>query len=157
MEKTVLTQEGLDNLKEELHRRITHDRADIADKIKEARAFGDLSENAEYDAAQEALAQNEARIKYLEELIKTATVLSKSEIDASVISVGSTVTIADAEYPDDEETYTLVGRTEADPDLHRISDQSPVGKALIGKREGDTILVEAPGGEFEYKILKVVR
>ena len=125
-------------------------------KIKVARDFGDLSENSEYDAAQNELAIMEARIKDIEETLKNVVILDQSKISKDIVSIGSKVTIKDLNFPDEEpETYILVGMTESNPSENKISDQSPVGKALLGKKKGEKVLVDAPGGEFEYEILDI--
>ena len=156
MADIILTEEGVQKLEEELHVRKSIKRPEIAEKIKVAREFGDLSENSEYDAAQNEHAINEARIKDIEETLKNVVILDQTQISKDVVSVGSKVTICDLDFPDEEpETYILVGMTESNPSENKISDQSPVGKALIGKREGETVVVEAPGGEFTYKIIKI--
>ncbi len=150
----VLTQEGLKNLQDELHYLKTVKRGEVAERIKEARDFGDLSENSEYDAACDESAMTEARIRFIEEQLKSATVLNHSELRNDIVQVGSIVRLLDCEL-DEEVEYTIVGMTESDPEQNRISDQSPVGKALLGKHAGDTIAVVAPGGEFDYKILTI--
>ena len=156
MADIILTEEGVLKLEEELRYLKTTKRPEIAEKIKVARDFGDLSENSEYDAAQNELAIMEARIKDIEETLKNVVVLDQSQLSKDIVSIGSKVTIRDMEYPDDEpEWFIIVGMTESNPSENKISDQSPVGKALLGKKKGEIVLVEAPGGEFEYEILKI--
>ena len=156
MADIILTEEGVLKLEEELHYLKTTKRPEIAEKIKVARDFGDLSENSEYDAAQNELAIMEARIKDIEETLKNVVVLDHSQLSKDVVSIGSRVTIRDLDFPDEEpETFLMVGMTESNPSENKISDQSPVGKALLGKRKGERVLVEAPGGEFEYEILEI--
>lgn len=156
MADIILTEEGVQKLEEELHYLKTTKRPEIAEKIKVARDFGDLSENSEYDAAQNELAIMEARIKDIEETLKNVVILDQSKISKDIVSIGSKVTIKDLNFPDEEpETYILVGMTESNPSENKISDQSPVGKALLGKKKGEKVLVDAPGGEFEYEILDI--
>ncbi len=156
MADIILTEEGVQKLEEELHYLKTTKRPEVAEKIKVARDFGDLSENSEYDAAQNELAIMEARIKDIEETLKNVVILDQSKISKDIVSIGSKVTIKDLNFPDEEpETYILVGMTESNPSENKISDQSPVGKALLGKKKGEKVLVEAPGGEFEYEILDI--
>ncbi len=156
MADIILTEEGVQKLEEELHYLKTTKRPEVAEKIKVARDFGDLSENSEYDAAQNELAIMEARIKDIEETLKNVVILDQSKISKDIVSIGSKVTIKDLNFPDEEpETYILVGMTESNPSENKISDQSPVGKALLGKKKGEKVLVDAPGGEFEYEILDI--
>lgn len=156
MADIILTEEGVQKLEEELHYLKTTKRPEVAEKIKVARDFGDLSENSEYDAAQNELAIMEARIKDIEETLKNVVILDQSKISKDIVSIGSKVTIKDLNFPDEEpETYILVGMTESNPSENKISDQSPVGKSLLGKKKGEKVLVDAPGGEFEYEILDI--
>lgn len=150
-----LTQEGLKKLEEELHYLKATKRGEVAERIKEARGHGDLSENSEYDAACEERAMVEARISTLEEQLKNAQVVDQSDLKSDIVSVGSTVRVLDYEF-DEEIEYSIVGMTESDPAKNKISDQSPVGKALLGKKAGETVVVTAPGGEYTYKILEIV-
>lgn len=154
--EVILTKEGLQKLEQELSTLKAEKRPEIAEKIKEAREFGDLSENSEYEAALDAQAKMEQRISYLEEQLKNAKVLDESEIDKDTVSVGSKVRILDLDMEEEEE-YTIVGKTESDPAENKISDQSPLGQALIGKKKGATVTVDAPGGSYESKILDVSR
>ena len=121
-----------------------------------ARSFGDLSENAEYDEARNEQAKNEARIKDLEELLENAVIMDENAIDTGVVSLGSTVKLRFADS-DDEVVYSLVGSNEADPLEGKISDQSPIGRALMGKKAGDSVTVTAPAGELHFKVLEVAR
>ena len=132
----------------------TQKRQEVAEKIKIARGFGDLSENSEYDAAKEEQAQVEARIIHLENMLKNAKVIDQDDIDLNKVSIGTRVNVYDIEF-DEELEYSIVGSTEADPDLNKISDESPVGKALIGKNIDDIVDVETPGGVFQLKILSI--
>ena len=150
-----LTKEGLNKLEEELHYLKATRRGEVAERIKEARGHGDLSENSEYDAACEERAMVEARIRTLEEQLKYAQVVDQSELKKDIVQVGSSVRVLDYEF-DEEIEYSIVGMTESNPAQNKISDQSPVGKALLGRKVGDTVVVTAPGGEFTYKILEIV-
>ncbi len=150
----LLTDAGLLKLEQELEMLKTQKRQEVAEKIKVARGFGDLSENSEYDAAKEEQAQVEARIVQLENMLKNAKVIDEDEIDLNVVSVGTRVKVYDEEF-DEELEYSIVGSTEADPDLNKISDESPVGRALIGKGIGDVVDVETPGGTIQFKILSI--
>ncbi len=150
----MLTDEGLNKLEQELEMLKTQKRQEVAEKIKVARGFGDLSENAEYDAAKEEQAQIEARIVQLENMLKNAKIIDQDEIDLTKVSIGTKVTVFDVEFEEELE-YSIVGSTEADPDLNKISDESPVGRALIGRNIGDTVDVETPGGVIQMKILSI--
>jgi len=150
----LLTDAGLLKLEQELEMLKTQKRQEVAEKIKVARGFGDLSENSEYDAAKEEQAQVEARIVQLENMLKNAKVIDEDDIDINVVSVGTRVKVYDEEF-DEEIEYNIVGSTEADPDLNKISDESPVGRALIGKTVGDVVDVETPGGTIQFKILSI--
>ena len=152
--KVVLTYEGLKNMEAELENLKTVRRQDVAEKIKEARGQGDLSENAEYDAAKEEPAEIEARIVEIENMLKNAEVIDESEVATDVVSIGSKVTVKDTQDGETSE-YLIVGSTEADPLKGKISDESPVGSALLGHKKGAKVLVEAPMGVIEYKIVKI--
>ena len=154
--QTLYTQQGYQELVDELYRRTHEEREKIKNDIATARGFGDLSENAEYDAARNDQAKNEARIKELEELIENAVILDESNIDSSVISLGSTVKVLNKTI-NVEFTYALVGSNEANPAEGKISDQSPIGAALINKKAGDEITVEVPNGTLAMKVLEVTR
>lgn len=149
-----LTEDGLKQLEEELEYLKTKKRKEVSEKIKVALGFGDLSENSEYDEAKNEQAQVEARIVSVENMLKNAIVIDESERDASKVELGATVTIHDIEF-DEDITYKIVGSTEADPDEGRLSDESPLGKSLMGKAEGEMIDVDAPAGVIQYKILKI--
>ena len=149
-----LTEDGLKQLEEELEYLKTKKRKEVSEKIKVALGFGDLSENAEYDEAKNEQAQVEARIVSVENMLKNAIVIDESERDTSKVELGATVTIHDIEF-DEDITYKIVGSTEADPDEGRLSDESPLGKSLMGKAEGEMIDVDAPAGVIQYKILKI--
>ena len=149
-----LTEDGLKQLEEELEYLKTKKRKEVSEKIKVALGFGDLSENSEYDEAKNEQAQVEARIVSVENMLKNAIVIDESERDTSKVELGATVTIHDIEF-DEDITYKIVGSTEADPDEGRLSDESPLGKSLMGKSEGEMIDVDAPAGVIQYKILKI--
>lgn len=150
----VLTDEGLSKLEQELESLKTEKRQEVAEKIKIARGFGDLSENAEYDAAKEEQAQVEARIVQLEKMLKNAKVIDMDDIDLNKVSVGTRVKVYDEEF-DEEVEYSIVGSTEADPYTNKISDESPVGRGLIGRNIGETVRIETPGGTVALKILSI--
>ena len=149
-----LTEDGLKQLEEQLEYLKTKKRKEVSEKIKVALGFGDLSENSEYDEAKNEQAQVEARIVSVENMLKNAIVIDESERDTSKVELGATVTIHDIEF-DEDITYKIVGSTEADPDEGRLSDESPLGKSLMGKAEGEMIDVDAPAGVIQYKILKI--
>lgn len=150
--KNILTYEGLKALEDELHDLKVNRRREVAQKIKEAREQGDLSENAEYDAAKEEQRDIELRIEEIDKILKNAEVVDEDEGDINVINVGCTVKIKDLEFGDEME-YKLVGSTEANSLKGKISNESPVGRALIGAQKGDTVDVETPAGIIQYEIL----
>lgn len=152
--KVVLTYDGLKRMEEELEVLKTVRRKDVAEKIKEARGQGDLSENAEYDSAKEEQAEIEARIVVLEKMLRNAEVIDEEEVSTDVITVGSRVLLHDIEF-DEEVEYIIVGSAEANPSAGRISNESPVGNKLLGCKKGDIITVEAPAGAIKYKILEI--
>lgn len=152
--KNVITYEGVQELERELEELKVVRRKEVAGKIKEAREQGDLSENAEYDAAKEEQAAIEARIEEIEKILKNVEVVTDEDVDLSKINVGSVIKIKDVEYGDELE-YKLVGSTEADSLKGKISNESPVGIALIGKGIGDIIEVEAPAGAIKYEIIDI--
>lgn len=152
-----LTAEGLEKLKDELEDLKVNGRKEIAAKIQEARGFGDLSENSEYDAAKDAQAAMEQRIVELENLINNAVVVTGDETPADVVSITAKVLVHDFDFDEDLELI-IVGSTESDPMAtpQKISDESPVGKALLGRKIGETVDIELPGGEtIQYKILDI--
>lgn len=155
MEKIPMTVAGQAALIDELQRRTSQDRRTIIDAISEARAHGDLSENAEYHAAKEQQSLNEGRIMELESMLAMAEVIDVSKISGDTVKFGATVTIVD-EDTDEEKTYQLVGDPEADASAGRISISSPIARALIGKSVGDSVEVSAPGGARGYEVLKIV-
>ena len=156
-EKGILvTQEGYDKLEKELDYLRTEKRAEIAEKIKVALGFGDLSENSEYDEAKNAQAENEGKIAELENKIRYAKIIDESEIDTKTVQVGNIVKVYDEEF-DEEITYTIVGSTEVDLAQNKISNESPIGKALLGAKKNQTIDVQAPAGIMKYKILAITK
>ncbi|MBI5152712.1 transcription elongation factor GreA [Candidatus Peregrinibacteria bacterium] len=153
---TLLTKEGLQKLKEELDHLKNVKRKEVVERIKEAITYGDLSENAEYEDAKNDQAFTEGRILELEEKIKYAKIIDEKHKSAARIRLGSTVTLKRlGKKTHDPETYVIVGSTEADALNGRISNESPVGKVLLDKTEGETIKIQAPAGATEYKIVKV--
>lgn len=154
--KNILTYEGLKKYEEELEHLKVVTRKEIAQKIKEARAQGDLSENAEYDAAKDEQRDVEARIEELEKILKNAEVVVEDEVDLDKINIGCKVRIKDMEYKEELE-YKIVGSTEANSLKGKISNESPVGKALIGAKKGQTVTVETPAGVLKYKVLEIQR
>ena len=155
--KNILTYAGLKKLEDELHDLKVVRRKEVAGKIKEAREQGDLSENAEYDAAKDEQRDIEARIEEIEKILKNAEVVVEDEVDYEKISVGCKVKVLDMEY-DEEMEFQLVGSTEANSLQGKISNESPVGKALIGAKQGDVVDVEmADGDVMQYKVLKIER
>jgi transcription elongation factor GreA len=156
MQKDVLlTPEGLDKLKAEIEYLSNDKRREVAERIKEAREFGDISENSEYDDAKNEQAMLEARIASLEDKLRSATVIDASELDSNVVRVGSLVSVKD-EGSGKSLKYTIVGSTEADPSQNRLSNESPVGKALLGRKKNDSVKVQLPNGKArELKITKI--
>lgn len=152
----LLTQEGYDNLEKELDYLRTEKRAEVAERIKVALGFGDLSENSEYDEAKTAQAENEAKIADLENKIRYAKIIDESEIDTKTVQVGNTVKVLDMEF-DEEETYTIVGSTEVDLSQNRISNESPIGVALLGAKKNAVVEVNAPAGILKYKVLSITK
>ena len=152
--KNLLTYAGLKKLEDELHDLKVVKRKEVAEKIKEAREQGDLSENAEYDAAKDEQRDIEARIEEIEKILKNAEVVVEDEVDDGKISVGCKVQVLDMEY-DEEMEFQLVGSTEANSLQGKISNESPVGKALIGAKQGDVVDVEMGDFVMQYKVLKI--
>ena len=153
--KTV-SRAGYEKLQEEREYLVTVKRKEVAQKLKEARSFGDLSENAEYDEAKNEQAILESRINELELLIANAIVVEDHEVSTDEIGVGSIVKIKDLEF-DEIETLQIVGSTESDPDNGKISDESPIGKAALRKKVGDVFEVEAPAGLIKFEVLEITR
>ncbi|AVQ47591.1 transcription elongation factor GreA [Clostridium botulinum] len=154
--KYVMTYEGVKKLEEELEYLKTVKRKEITEKIKVALSFGDLSENSEYDEAKNEQAFAEGRIIQLENMLKNASIVDENEVPKDIVSVGSIVKVKDYEF-DEEVEYIIVGSAEADPMNNKISNESPVGNGLIGKKVGDIIEVTVPDGVSKYEILKVNR
>jgi transcription elongation factor GreA len=152
-EATYLTAEGAEELRRELDTLIKVRRPDLAQKLKEAVAQGDLKENADYHDAKEQQAFVEGRITYLENILRSAVIISNNG-KKGIVNVGSQVTIVEDGY-DDEETYTIVGAAEANPALGKISNESPIGAALLGCKQGDKVRVKTPGGESIFKIKRI--
>ena len=154
--KNIMTYEGLKKLEDELEELKVVKRKEVSQKIKEAREQGDLSENAEYDAAKDEQRDIEARIEQIEKILKNAEVVVEEEVDLEKISIGCKVKILDCEY-DEELVYKIVGSTEANSLKGKISNESPVGKQLLGKKVGDEVVVETEMGELRYKVLEIQR
>lgn len=152
--EVLLTQEGYDNLEKEVEYLRTEKRAEIAERIKVALGFGDLSENSEYDEAKNAQAENETKIANLEAKLRYAKIIDESEIDTKSVQVGNTVTVKDLEFNEEEE-YTIVGSTEVDLSQNKISNESPIGSALLGAKKGEEIEIKVPAGIVKYKIIAI--
>jgi|SRR5699024_7054466 len=149
-----MTQEGKEKLEDELHYLKTERRQEVVERIKEARGFGDLSENSEYDAAKDEQAFVETRIVQVEKMIRNAVIIENDNENPDIVSLGKTVTFE--ELPDgDEETYTIVGSAEADPFEGKISNDSPMAKSLLGHEKGTEVTVTTPGGDIQVKIISV--
>ena len=154
--KTLLTYTGLKKLEDELENLKVVKRKEVAAKIKEAREQGDLSENAEYDAAKDEQRDIEARIEELEKILKNAEIVVEDDVDLEKINIGCTVDVYDREFKEEME-FKIVGSTEANSLAGKISNESPVGRALIGKKVGDVVAVETQAGVIEYEVLKINR
>lgn len=155
MEKEViLTYEGLKKIEEELEDLKTNQRAEIAERIKVALGFGDLSENSEYDEAKEAQAKLEVKIADLEKKLRNAKVIDSDEIDTKTVQIGNIVKVLDMEF-DEEVEYTIVGSSEVDLELNKISNESPIGAALLGKKKNNIVDVQVPAGTVKLKILSI--
>ncbi len=154
--EVLLTYEGLKKLEEELEFLKGEKRKEIADRIKQSLAFGDISENSEYDEAKNEQAQNEVRIVQLEGMLKNASIIDEEEVDTKVVNLGAKVKIRDAKSKE-EYDYQIVGSTEADPASNRISNESPVGSALLGHKVGDSVDIEVPGGKLKFKIVSIYK
>jgi len=152
--EVLLTYEGLKKLEEELEYLKGEKRKEIAERIKAALAFGDINENSEYDEAKNEQAQNEARIIELETLLKQATIIDEDEVDTQTVNLGTRVKIMELGSKQEFE-YHIVGSAEADPISFKISNESPVGRALMGHKAGDTVEVDVPGGKLKYKIIDI--
>lgn len=152
--EVILTLEGLKKLETELEHFKSVKRRVVAERIKEAISFGDISENSEYEDAKNEQAMIEGRILTLEKMLRNARVIDESDVHTDVVSIGSTVKLKDMEY-DDEIEYAIVGSAEADPANNKISNESPVGKAILGCKKGSIVEVTVPAGVLKYKILKI--
>lgn len=154
MEEIFITREGLEKIKAELEKMKTIDRKEVQKMIGEAKSYGDLSENSEYDAAKTREAQLESKIMELENKIKYAHIIDENEISTHQVQIGCLVKLHDEEF-DEQVEYRIMGADESDPLNGKISNTSPVGKALLGRKVGDVVVVETPGGECSYKILDI--
>ncbi len=154
--EVLLTKEGYDKLEQELDYLKTTKRAEIAERIKVALGFGDLSENSEYDEAKNAQAENETKIAELENKLRYAKIIDESEIDTKTVQVGNTVKLLDIEF-NEEVSYTLVGSTEVDLTQNKISNESPIGSAILGAKKNQIVEVQAPAGVVQYKILSITK
>ena len=152
--ESLITQEGLDKLKHEVEYLTTEKRREVAARIKEAREFGDISENSEYDDAKNEQALLEHRIARLKEQLRAARVIDAKDVPKDVVSVGSRVRVKDVDHGDTD-TYEIVGSAEADPANGRLSNESPVGRALLGRKKGETVEVAAPAGAIRLKIMDI--
>ena len=152
--EVILTQEGYDNLEKELNYLKTEKRAEIADRIKVALGFGDLSENSEYDEAKTAQAENEGKIVELENKLRHAKIIDEKDIDTKTVQVGNKVKLYDEEFKEEIE-YTIVGSTEVNLAENKISNESPLGMALLGAKKNQIVEVAAPAGVMKYKVLAI--
>ena len=150
----MVTPDGLRDLKAKIELLSTVRRREVADRIKEAREFGDISENSEYDDAKNEQAMLERQIRDLEDKLRSAQVIDEASVSTEVVSVGSTVHVKD-QRTDESAKYKIVGSAEANPSERKLSNESPVGKAIIGKKKGETVEVSAPRGALKYKILDI--
>lgn len=151
----VVTREGLQRMKEELEYKETTEKMKVAEQLKVAISYGDLSENAEYDAAKNDQAVLEQRIAELKAMIENAIVVDESKISTDAVGFGTRVTIVYEDDPDEEETYTIVGTSESDPANGKLSNESPVGAALIGAHVGETVTAQTPGGAMRIKVTEI--
>ena len=154
MKEVILTPEGYEKLKQEIEVLSTERRREVADRIRTAREFGDITENAEYDDAKNEQAMLEHKIAQLEERLARARVIDTKDVDTSVVSVGSVVRIRDVDATETLE-YHIVGSAEANPAEQKLSNESPVGKAIMGRKKGETVEVAAPRGSLKFKILEI--
>ena len=153
-EELLLTQEGYDNIVAEHDELVSVKRAEVAARIKEAISYGDISENAEYDSAKNEQAELEERIHQLEEMLRKAKIVQEEDVKGDKVNIGLKVTVKDIDTGD-KEVFSIVGATESDPFNGKISTESSVGKALIGKKKGETVAIEVPDGIINYKIMKI--
>ena len=154
--EVILTQEGFENLEKELDYLKTTKRAEVAERIKIALGFGDLSEKSEYDEAKSAQAENEGKIVELENKLRHAKIIDESEIDTKTVQIGNTVKLFDVEF-EEEVCYTIVGSTEVDLAQNKISNESPIGAALLGAKKNQVVEVQAPAGVAKYKVLAITK
>ena len=154
IQEVILTQEGYNKLEEQLNYLKTEKRTEIAERIKTARGFGDLSENSEYDEAKTAQRENEEEIAELEQKIRNAKIIDEAAIDTKTVQIGNLVKLLDIEFNEEVE-YTIVGSTEVNLAENKVSNVSPIGKALLGRKKGETVDVDAPAGVVQYKILAI--
>lgn len=154
--EVILTQEGLKKLEEELENLKSVKRREVAERIKIAIGYGDISENSEYEDAKNEQAFIEGRIITLEKMLRNARIINNDELDTDTVSVGSKVVLKDVEFGDSVE-YTIVGTAESDPTNNKISNESPVGKAILGKKKGDVVDVNVPAGIIQYEIVDILR
>ncbi|WP_017815504.1 MULTISPECIES: transcription elongation factor GreA [Paenibacillus] len=152
----ILTQDGLRKLEDELENLKSVKRREIAERIKVAIGYGDISENSEYEDAKNEQAFIEGRVITLEKMLRNARIINSNEIDTDSVSIGATVIVEDLEFGDTME-YTIVGTAESDPSQNKISNESPVGKAILGKQKGTVVDVNVPAGVIQYKILEIKR
>ena len=153
-EEVILTQEGYGKLEQELEYLKTTERTEIAGRIKIALGYGDLSENSEYDEAKNAQEMNETKIAELESKLRRAKIIDSSEIDTKTVQIGNTVEVLDMEF-DEKVTYKIVGSTEVDLELNRISNESPIGSALLGAKKGQIVEAKVPSGVLKFKVLSI--
>ncbi len=152
--EVILTEEGYKKLREEIEHLSTHKRREVAERIKVAREFGDISENSEYDDAKNEQAQIESRIQQLEQKLRNARVVDTEHLDNQSVSIGHRVTLKNTQSKETVE-YSIVGSAEADPRNRRLSNESPVGKAILGRKKGEKVTIPAPRGVIEYQIVKI--
>jgi transcription elongation factor GreA len=154
LKEVILTPEGYEKLKQEIETLSTEKRREVADRIRVAREFGDISENAEYDDAKNEQAMLEHKIAQLEERLSNARVIQKRDVDLSVVSIGAKVKLRDVDAKRTDE-YFIVGSAEANPAENKLSNESPVGKAIMGKKKGEVVEVSAPRGALKFKIMEI--
>ena len=154
VKEIILTPEGHEKLKEEIEHLSTIKRREVAERIKQAREFGDIAENSEYDDAKNEQAMLEHRIATLEDRLKSSRVVNRKEIPTGIVAVGTKVKLRDVDAKETIE-YHIVGSAEANPAEHKLSNESPVGKAIIGKKKGETVEVSAPRGSLKFKIMDI--
>lgn len=156
VKENILTESGLRKLEEELEHLKSTKRKEVAERIKQAKAFGDLSENAEYDDAKNEQAFVEGRILQIDQILRSARVVDAAAVPSDAVAVGTTVRLRDLDSQE-ELTYAIVGSAEADPMRQRISNESPVGRGLMGRKAGDTVTIRVPDGTLTYRILEITR